>query len=102
MAITEMVLVDSPTYHSSRDGQSQGNAQAPTSRPLVVYSPLFHLGMGRWLRTRETALSVLVSHTLIPVFGSIGCVKGKTLAHKFVGDFIGDSMGGVRKSGKKP
>ena len=63
---------------------------------------LFPLGMGRWLRTRENELSVLVSHTLIPVFGSIGCVKGKTLAHKFVGDFMGDSMGGVRKSGKKP
>ena len=82
--------------------QSHDNVQAPTNRPLVECPSLFPLGMGRWLRTRENELSVLVSHTLIPVFGSIGCVKGKTLAHKFVGDFTGDSMGGVRKSGKKP
>ena len=64
------MFIDSPTYHSSRVARGLNNAQAPTSRVLVVYSPLFPLGLGRGLRTRETVLSVLVSQTLIPVFGS--------------------------------
>ena len=35
-----------------------------------MYSSLFPLGVGRGLRTRETALSVLALYTLIPVFSS--------------------------------
>ena len=65
-----MVLVGSPTYYSSRASQGQGNAQAPTSRPLVLYPSLFPLEMGRGPQSRETALSVLVPHPFIPVFSS--------------------------------
>ena len=89
-----VLLVVSPTYHSFRVAQGQvSNSHAPTSGSLVVYSSLYLLGMGRWSQTRETALIVLVSQTLIPVFSSEPVVPRKSPRPRASRRFHGRSRG---------
>ena len=68
--IVEMILVDSPTYHSSKVAQDPNNSGAPASSVLAVLSFLFLLGAWPRSTDRRDYTAVIAPHALVPMFRS--------------------------------